>query len=52
MIQVSINLAPMRLMPGHNRFTHIFECFKVGRGVPVAKFVISNYRDPGFKELG
>lgn len=51
-VQIPINLTPVRFMPGNNRFADTLESFKMGPGIPVPEFMIGNHRNPGFEELG
>ncbi|MFT6380354.1 MAG: hypothetical protein ACJA16_003755 [Akkermansiaceae bacterium] len=51
-VQIPINLTPVRFMPGNDRFAHPLERFKVSRGIPVTESMIGNHRSPGFEELG
>ena len=51
-VQIPIDLTPVRFMPGNDRFAHTLESFKVGPGIPITESMISNHRNPGFEELG
>ena len=51
-VQISIDLTPVRFMPGNDRFADTLERFKVSPGIPVTEFMIGNHRNPGFEELG
>jgi len=51
-VQIPINLTPVRFMPGNDRFAHPLETFKVSLGIPVTESMIGNHRSPGFEELG
>ena len=51
-VQISINLTPVRFMPGNDRFAHTLESFKVSLGISVTESMIGNHRSPGFEELG
>tara|TARA_B100000959_G_scaffold136585_2_gene143534 strand:+ start:5573 stop:5731 length:159 start_codon:yes stop_codon:yes gene_type:complete len=50
-VQISINLTPVRFMPGNDCFAHPFEGFKMGLRISVTEFMIGNHRNPRFEEL-
>ena len=51
-VQIPINLTPVRFMPGNDRFARILKSFKVSLGISVTEAMIGNHRNPGFEQLG
>lgn len=52
MVEVSIDKASVFFMPRSNLFADIFESFKVGLGIAIAEFMVSDDFNPSLEEFG